>query len=70
MLKRAWMVLAVLWAVFFLWEASGRTEPAAVPGTRVLVVALGPLAVPWLLGMFFRFVITGSFRRSPVRVYR
>jgi hypothetical protein len=56
MLKRAWFCVAVPWAVLMLWLASRDGTPQPGP----LFVALAPLGLPWLLRLFFGFVISGG----------
>lgn len=54
MLKRFWFLFAVPWAPLILWL--GGREGGAIE-LHVWVVALGPLAVPWVFGRAKRFVV-------------
>ena len=57
MLRRAWFLIAVPWAMLMLWLGS---FDSGGPELHVWIVALGPLALPWLLRWMVSFVITGS----------
>jgi hypothetical protein len=66
MLKRAWFLIAALWALVFLWN--GSTRDAAMKSGDI-ALALAPLIIGWLLVPAARFVVTGSPLRpqDPVR---
>jgi hypothetical protein len=67
MLKRAWMLVAVLWAACELGAqlASGRPVSGKIWG-----IALAPLALWFVLGGAGRFIVTGSFTKPKCRLYR
>ncbi len=61
MLKRAYMVLATLWAVvLFLLLLINATPENGNLGPGMMLIAFGPLAVPVLLRLFFGYVIFGG----------
>lgn len=70
MLKRAWLVIAAMWAVLLfgiaIADGSGSESPA------FYAIALGPFAVPLLLRWFFGYVIFGvrPGRPLPARLPR
>ena len=70
MLKRAWMILATLWAILLSWLIFRDSGPVAA---GPLVIAYGPLFAPLLLRWLATYVLTGANpfrRRPPVTVYR
>ena len=64
MLKRAWFVFAVLWALLILWIAEGTAAPEPM-STHLLVIIFGPFFVPRVLRWFFSYVIYGARPRGP-----
>lgn len=65
MLKRAWYVLAGLWAlIVFSGLAINATPENRNMSLFPMLFAFGPLAVPFLFGAFVRFVRTGSPRKT------
>jgi hypothetical protein len=56
--KRAWLVIAALWAALLLAIAGMSSDFTMSWG--FLVIALGPLCVPMLLRLFFGYVIFGG----------
>lgn len=59
MIKRAWMVLAAVWAIAL---TPMMFSDEHIPGANWLVV-FAPLAIPTLAGWFWRYVTTGTPRR-------
>ncbi len=62
MLKRLWFLFAVPWAALILWLGGRNGETIQL---HVWVDALGPLAVPWLMGRAWRFVVSGRVTAPP-----
>jgi hypothetical protein len=62
MLIRAWFVIATLWALLLFWIAAADGDGFHMSG-GFLFVSLGPFFVPWLLRLFFTYVIFGTIRR-------
>jgi hypothetical protein len=60
MVKRAWMVLATLWALAAMGLMAADSSISMSWG--VAIIAFGPLAVPLLFRVFFGYVILGSAR--------
>jgi hypothetical protein len=71
MLKRAWYCLAVPWAIFLIWLASDRGQaPSEFPQEiGIWVIALGPLAVPPVMSVLVRFIVSGSERHPRAVTY-
>lgn len=67
MLRRFYLLLSVLWAVSFL--LNGTTKVTGIGGGDV-ALALAPLIIGWAVGRAALFVVTGSFRRPMLRVYK
>lgn len=65
MLKRAWYLIAGVWALFCLGGGSTRVD-GLLPGDFALAAA--PLVIGWLAACALLFVVTGSpvQRRGPV----
>jgi hypothetical protein len=62
MLKRAWFVLAGLWAAVFL--GNGSTRLHGIQNWDWLL-AFAPLAIGWLVAEAARFIVTGTVTRPP-----
>jgi hypothetical protein len=67
MLKRAWLLLSVIWAACELGAQLASSQP--VTG-KIWGIALAPLALWFVLAGAGRFVVTGSFTRPKLRIYR
>jgi hypothetical protein len=63
-LKRAWFLIAGLWALVFL--ANGATKAHGV-GLGDVLLAIAPLAIGFLLLIAVRFVATGSVVTGTVK---
>jgi hypothetical protein len=67
MLRMAWFLVAVPWAMLILWLSS---FDDGFPELHVWIIALGPLALPWLLRRMISFVLTGSVNPQRPLPYR
>jgi len=64
MLKRAWLVVSVPWALLCLWGGANRGDGSGIE-EKDAILALAPPALAWLLTLAVRFVITGSAKKTP-----
>lgn len=67
MLKRAWLLVSIVWALVFLWNGSTKLDGV---GDGDVMMAAAPLAIGWLLVKSLRFIATGSFRKPRTILYR
>ena len=61
MLKRAWALLAGMWALVFLWKGSTKIDGI---GRGDVMLALAPMLIGWLLLLAVRFVAPGPTLRK------
>jgi hypothetical protein len=62
MFKRAWFVIAALWALAFL--ANGATKVNGI-GEGDVMLAFAPAILGWVGWRLLRFVVLGSVRSAP-----
>lgn len=62
MLKRAWLLIAGVWALVFL--AAGTTREHGIKSLDV-GIAVAPLIAGWLLARGMRFIVTGTAVKPP-----
>ena len=60
------MLIAVPWAALILWLGFRESD---MPELHIWIIALAPLAAPWLIARAARFVVTGSPAKRR-RIYR
>ena len=65
MLKRAWLVIAAVWAALLLAIAAMSSDFTMSWG--FLVLALGPFCIPLLLRLFVSFVVFGAPAKAASR---
>lgn len=60
MIRRAWLLVSVAWAAFWLWAM-----PPQPTSDQWQLVAF-TISAPFLLGFAIRWIVTGSLRRKPL----
>jgi hypothetical protein len=73
MFRRAWFIVAALWACLMLLiplsTPAGGESTASQP--KFWMITFAPFAVPWILSRLLTYVRFRTFRRSiPYRPYR